>query len=199
VQRYPSAVLLHGPGARDEALVLAARLGRILRQPVGDDGLKIADSREIVDLLSSAPAGDGPGSLVIGPMDRANRMVSDALLKSLEEFDDRTVRPVLWAADEGDVSPTIRSRCLQRWCPASADTPEDDDALGRAVLDAAARRDAAALIEATREKEPREVLDSLSRALARVRCDGVWHIWNSAREVLGSREPTMTEVLAALL
>jgi hypothetical protein len=170
-----------------------------LHEPFGDDGLKIADSREIVDLLSASPVGDGPGSVVIGPMDAANRMAADALLKTLEEFDERVVRPVLWARDEGGVASTIRSRCIRRWCPAEEEHEDEVVDLGRAVVTAIQDRDVAVLIETLKERDPEQVIVGVSLALAERRCAGMAETWRALREVSMVRDPTLTEVLAALL
>jgi len=93
--------------------------------PIGDEGLKVDDARQVVSLLSTTPVGTQIGTLVVGPMDNATVFAADALLKKVEEFNGELVMPILWAFDIGGVRPTIRSRCLSRWAPASGEDDED--------------------------------------------------------------------------
>lgn len=109
--------LFHGPLARGEAVAHARLLGRMISDPVGDDGLKVDDSRLLVDLAGSAGVGDLPPVVVVGPLDLASPEASDALLKTLEDLAEGPLRLVLWADYLGGVSKTIRSRTLDRWCP----------------------------------------------------------------------------------
>lgn len=115
--RYSTPVLFHGPLARGSAVSFARTLGRLISDPVGDDGLKVADSRAIVTLSSNAGVGDKAPVLVVGPLDRATPEAGDALLKTLEDLAGGPVRLVLWADYLGEVIGTIRSRTLSRWCP----------------------------------------------------------------------------------
>ena len=112
-----SPVLFHGPSARGEAVQHARTVGRMVSDPVGDDGLKVADSREVVQMAMSSGVGDKPPSVVIGPLDRATPEAGDALLKTLEDLAEGPLRIVLWADFLGGVIGTIRSRSLPRWCP----------------------------------------------------------------------------------
>ncbi|MBQ73236.1 MAG: hypothetical protein CMJ67_10070 [Planctomycetaceae bacterium] len=110
-------LLFHGPLARGEAVAHARSLGRLLGDPIGDTGLKVDDSREIVRLAGNAGVGDKPPVLVVGPLDRATPEAVDGLLKTLEDLADGPVRILLWADFYGGVIGTIRSRTLDRWCP----------------------------------------------------------------------------------
>ena len=78
--------LFHGPSARDKAVSLSLEIGRPVGDPVGDKGLKVDDSREIVELASHSGIGDKAPTIVVGPIDQASPEASDALLKTLEEL-----------------------------------------------------------------------------------------------------------------
>lgn len=116
-----SVSLCHGPTGQNRAGELASNWGRLVGvygHPV--DGLSIDIMREVAEAMLLSPVGDRPGSLVIGPVDVVSQGgIEDVLLKSLEEYNSLSVavRPYLWAHDIGGVRPTIRSRCLDVWCP----------------------------------------------------------------------------------
>ncbi len=112
-----SPLLFHGPVARGEAVRSARTMGRLVGDPIGDDGLKVNDSRLIVQLASSSGVGDQPPVVVVGPLDRATPEASDALLKTLEDLAEGPLQIVLWADSIAGVVGTIRSRTLARWCP----------------------------------------------------------------------------------
>jgi len=118
----PSCLLYFGPGARQVAVDEAGRIGRMIAPPMGDDGLKTEDAREAVRIMSNVPVTSEISTLVIGPVDLAMPRASDVLLKRIEDFDDTRIQPILWAHDVSGVTPTIRSRCLDRW----VDIPDDD-------------------------------------------------------------------------
>ena len=197
---YPSPLLFHGPGACEAALEIVPRLGRLLHEPFGEDGLKIAESREIVELMGSTPVGDVPGVLVVGPLCRAPGFSTDVLLKSIEEYEPSSVRPVLWAFDEAEVSRTIRSRCLRRWCPGRRQTDPVVEEAAKKAVGAALEGDNAGLIEALKDTAPRDVLEAAA-ALLRDRGidERVRPLWESVRAKLRYRDPTATEALAAFL
>ncbi len=117
-------ILFHGPAARDLALKAADAPGFLpVSPPVGDEGLGVAEAREISDVFSRAVIGDAWGSLVIGPLDQATPEAADALLKLLEELDSAPVQPFLWALDLGGVSTTVRSRTRPLWAPGGSFSP----------------------------------------------------------------------------
>lgn len=109
--------LFHGPEARDRAVQKASQEGRLVSEPVGDKGLKVEDSRRVVEISLNPGVGDKPPYVVIGPLDAATPEASDALLKTLEEVMSTPLRIVLWADYLGEVIPTIRSRTHAIWCP----------------------------------------------------------------------------------
>jgi hypothetical protein len=109
--------LFHGPEARDRAVNRATQQGRLISEPVGDKGLKVEDSRRVVEISLNPGVGDKPPYVVIGPLDAATPEASDALLKTLEEVQNTPLRIVLWADYLGEVIPTIRSRTHAVWCP----------------------------------------------------------------------------------
>lgn len=197
-----SAVLFHGPLARERALEYAQSEGRLLHDPFGEDGLKIAESREIIELMNGTPLGDQVGVIVVGPMDRALPASTDVLLKTLEEFDPRVFRPVLWAYDEGGVRPTIRSRCVRRWCP--GDEIRDEELLSRVagLVEASLSQDRPAVLSFLRETTGPEVLLAASQVL---RDRGVsltakeLGLWERVREALRVRNPSVNEIKAVFL
>lgn len=197
---YSSPILFHGPGAEGAAKAKASAIGRPLHTPFGAAGLKIAESREIVELMNNASVGDQPGVLVIGPMDRATRSSQDVLLKNLEEFDDAIIRPVLWAIDQADVVSTIRSRCLQQWCPGPDLYDEDTLYQARGVVDCSLIGDIAGLVEALKDREPRPLLEAAARVLAERGIDkDTADLWGRIREALRFKLPSANEAMAAFL
>lgn len=110
-------ILFHGPLARSAAVAHAQEAGRMIADPIGDDGLKVDDSRLIVGLAGNAGVGDKQPVVIIGPLDRATPEAADALLKTLEDLAEGSLVILLWADYLGGVIGTIRSRTLDRWCP----------------------------------------------------------------------------------
>lgn len=200
MDRYSSPILFHGPGARRAAMAKVSVIGRLIHEPFGEKGLKIAESREIIELMNSAPVGDKPGVLVMGPMDRATRSSQDVLLKNIEEFDDRIVRPILWAFDETEVVATIRSRCLRQWCPGAMSRDEEAIEAARSAVDCSLIRDVPGLVEVLKDKDPRAVLEATAQVLAEGGIDdSTKNLWEQVRAVLRFKNPTPTETLAAFL
>jgi len=178
----------------------ASDLGRLLHEPFGESGLKIAESREVIELMNSTSVGDQAGVVVLGPMDRAQRSAQDVLLKSIEEFDGEGTRPVLWAFDETEVLPTIRSRCLRQWCPGAIVQDETVVETARSTVTLALHRDVPGLIEILKDADPREVLEAVAQVLAEREFDeDTRDLWEQIREVLRFKNPTDTEVLTAFL
>jgi hypothetical protein len=200
-----SSILFHGPGARREVLNEAHRRGRLVSPPIGDDGLKVAEVRAIADLLLSTPVGMQTGIVVIGPMDRATREASDGLLKSVEDYTD-VVIPLLWAHDYGEVSPTIRSRCRDRWCP-HGDEVEDEELEqdGRQLLASALNRrlwEIPTLVKRYDVKGNRRLPDLLGVVADALAADCTLEalaLWERLRPVLCYKNPTAIEVVAALV
>ena len=198
-----SCTMFHGPGARRAALEEAARLGRLVAPPIGDDGLKVEDARKVVELMMSVPVGDLIGTIVVGPLDEANPKASDVLLKTLEEFKGDFMQPVLWANDLGDVSQTIRSRCLEKFVAALG--VEDDEKLMEGsykLVEAAVARDYLTLVDTIKKFEKQEV--QLMWALSEVLSNGLENpeyrqIWERLRKVAKWKNPFMSEVLLALM
>jgi hypothetical protein len=110
-------ILFHGPLARAAVVSHAQEAGRLIADPIGDGGLKVADSRLIVELAGNAGVGDRKPVVIVGPLDRATPEAADALLKTLEDLAEGPLVILLWADYLGGVIGTIRSRTLDRWCP----------------------------------------------------------------------------------
>ena len=196
---YSSAVLFHGPLAQECAHDFADELGRLLHEPFGLEGLKIAESRDIIELMNATPLGDEPGVLIIGPMDHAWPSATDVLLKTLEDFDPAILRPVLWAHDEAGVRPTIRSRCLRKWCAG----PEirDEELLGaiKTLVDGSLKGDRAVVIE-TLKGIKGDVLVGTAQVL-RQRTFGTAEraLWLKCKAALEHFKPTANEIKAVYL
>jgi len=129
--------------------------GRPISDPVGDAGLKVADSREIVVLALNSGVGSKPPTLVLGPLDQATIEASDALLKTLEDLTEAPLQIFLWADFLSGVRPTILSRTHPQWCPAPPGSP---DLLGHL------REDALSLCAALLVGDPVGILAALKRA-----------------------------------
>jgi hypothetical protein len=172
----------------------------MIHDPFGDNGLKVAESREVVELMNNPPIGDGIGVVVVGPMDRANNASADILLKSIEEFDSDVVRPVLWAHDEMGTLGTIRSRCLRQWCPGVVEYDIELVEDMRSLVNSSLSGDTVAVVEKLKEKDPRTALEAAAVVLAQRGIDDTTkELWAQVRKVLRYRNPTFTETLSAFL
>ena len=197
-----SCVLFYGPGARQATLNEAYLTGRMMAPPFGDDGLKVEAAREVVTHLMSTPVGTDLGVVVVGPMDQAGEKASDVLLKVVEEFDAKYVQPFLWAIDVGGVSPTIRSRCLERWAPSLVE--EEDEVLMAAawdVIDAVAQNDSGRMVTAVRPhlKRGHELLQALAEGLCTDLGDPTKRaLWMRVREASRHDRVFPLDIMAAL-
>lgn len=107
--------LFHGPKAREAALRFLHAHDLDLRF---DGELTAQSAREIVELRQEGSLALSPWAYLIGPVDEASIAGVDGLLKFLEEMGPEDIDvPVLWAGDEGEVLPTLLSRCRVQWCP----------------------------------------------------------------------------------
>ena len=140
-----SCLLVHGPGSEPMARSMAEAHGKLV--PFDSGVMKKEGARELVELLSSLPVGSGTRSVVVGPMDELAPATSDVLLKTIEEFDPRGVRPFLWAWDLGGVSPTIRSRCLTLFAPGEDARLEDYRGKGEKLFRCFKLKDWVGLVE----------------------------------------------------
>jgi len=142
----------------------------MILDPIGDDGLKVDDSRRVVELAGNSGVGDRPPVVVLGPIDRATPEASDALLKTLEDLADGPLGVILWADYLGGVTGTIQSRTLPRWCPPDAKwaSPFLDEHAER-LFDAFQAGDAATCLEILhdRKKEWGGLLVGFSEVMAR--------------------------------
>jgi len=207
-----SCLLYHGPGARQYALDEAGRRGRLLHAPfgeVGATGLKVDEAREFASLLMTAPLGDQLGVVVAGPMDIARPQSADALLKSVEQFN-KYVLPILWAHDLGGVQGTIRSRCLDHWCPATGFEPVDEELeevarqLLSAALDERAYEIPSLVAKMAKTKtQPSRYVELIAEAVDAMAAQAddpkVRTLWERVRPVTRWRNPTQMEVIAAFL
>ena len=143
------------------------------------------------------------GVVVVGPMDLANLGAADALLKCIEEFHGEVVQPILWAHDLGGVRETIKSRCLNRWAPATEEYEEDEE-VEAAALDLVQY---ALLGELWRIPDRAKKQKGHEHDLLRIAASALitdWtpkalRLWEQLREAARHRNPTMAEVVAAFL
>jgi hypothetical protein len=196
--------LFHGPEARGRAVLFSEEVGRPLREPLGDKGLKVADSREVVDLATLSGVGDKPPSLVLGPLDAATPEAADALLKTLEDLTEAPLRIVLWADHLSGVIPTIRSRTRAIWCPEGptylsplAYLREDAEGLCEAIL-ASDSVKILGILEGIGKDWP-ELLQALCLPLAEHLENPIAiETWLSIRRVLDGRGTVLTAADALL-
>lgn len=204
-----SCRLFHGPGGRSSAIADAHQQGNLIREPIGDEGLKVDGAREIVSFLQMPPPNSQKGALVLGPLDLAQPAAADALLKTIEDLDETRFILNLWAFDVAEVLPTIQSRCEHVWCP---ERLEHDYQPGEDVYDVALslvesyrNRDPVTLLEILKDqKNPSEVLRTVPDVLAvdllagRMRSSDRY-LWVSLRKVLEATNLSKTEVAAVLM
>lgn len=187
--------LFHGPEARDRAVNEGERVGRPIAEPMGDDGLSVETSREITLLALNPGVGDRPPSLVIGPLDKVKSSgASDALLKTIEEISRKPMRLILWAEDLTGVAPTIRSRCLDVWCPPGPrwlDPLDYRRDAARALRDAILTGDPVRILGCLEEeKDWVELAHALAKELASFTPEQlpiVAPVWAELRGVLGGQ------------
>jgi hypothetical protein len=145
------------------------------------------------------------GVIVIGPMDNAWPKASDVLLKRIEEFQGDLVQPILWAHDLGGVSPTIRSRCLDHWAPCETSGGEEEEELtqtGWELVNAVMAGEYYRISSLVGKVKGREIelLGILSEVLSQgIKDEAHRHLWGRIRQVTRWKNPTMIEIVAALV
>ena len=205
-----SPILFHGPAAQTRASMAASDWGRVVGvfgDPVS--GINAETARAVAAAASSPYVGDRRTSLVVGPVDvGTSDGVGDPMLKVLEEPDPTYPRVHLWAWDEGEVRPTIRSRCLSEWCPGRWPADGAATAAARAVVRAYMAGDVSGVIAAMGEVHgdawsPAPVFRAMAAELA-PRVAGAdpgraVALWGRVRRVMGFRAVPWHEALAAVL
>lgn len=199
----PSPVLLHGPQARATAVALAQKIGRLISDPFGDQGLKADDSRKIVVLAGNAGVGDLPPVVIVGPLDRATPEAGDALLKTLEDLSSGPLKIILWADYSGGVIGTIRSRALEQWCP-----PDERwvspfmDSAAEALYEAWVQRDPLSCMGTLREhsRDWMPLLQGFCEFLAERQVSDplTASIWDTVRPLLNGKGSYLSAVSAIL-
>lgn len=189
-------LLYHGPMARDNALQKAQSLGRLISEPIGDGGLKVADSRQVVVLSQNSGVGDDAPSVIIGPLCQATPEAADALLKTLEDLAEGPLKITLWAHHLSSVIGTIRSRTLPIWCPPSKTYTHPSDYMlpeAKRLLEAVKQQDELQLLEVLSEPDNKKYYDQLIQAFVKVLCKEVksnptlLRFWPDIRDVLSSK------------
>lgn len=207
-----SSLLFFGPSAQAVSSAEASAWGRIVGT-FGDPqiGLDIDTVRDAVNAMNSIPAGDQRGSIIVGPMDIVRSFgATDALLKVIEEPDPRTSRVFLWAWDDGNVWPTIRSRCLTRWCPGQRILEPSIMKATREIVLASLAGEIASVIEtfneavSTDKDRWRAQFPQILAAAAEVlsTCPNEpkkFRLWESVRRVAELRDPSRNMMLDGLI
>lgn len=199
----PSSLLFHGPGAKEAALGEAKRVGVLVVPPIGSEGLKVDEARQVTELMCSVPAGDQQGVLVIGPMDEANAKSADTLLKIIEENPNPYMTAILWANDLGGVSMTIRSRCLERFVTALGEKDNDDlVAAAFRIIEATIAKDYLTVVDTARgfDKREMELIGAISEALSTgIERADYRDLWERLRPVGEVKNPFLSEIIVALV
>lgn len=203
-----SCLIFHGPMAKDTAIRKALEVGHLMAPPFGGDGgLSTEEAREMVVQLLNTPLRSGLGVVIAGPMDGVkSKKASDVLLKSIEEFDDKVVLPILWANDLGEVASTIRSRCLDIWCPGKVISTEEDDDLMRIAWEFVTQvqegdvTGIAKAAKSVKDENSSKLLIALAEVLAsQIQEPKVQMIWMNLRRIAGYERPKPAEILTVLL
>lgn len=208
--RATSPILFHGPASQTRASMAASDWGRVVGV-FGDPttGINADTARAIVAAASTPYVGDRPTALVVGPVDvGTSDGVNDPLLKVLEEPDPTYPRVHLWAWDEGEVRPTIRSRCLAEWCPGRWPVDGTATTAARAVVRAHLAGDAAGVVDAMMGVQGdawsapavfRALAAEIAPALGGKDVGRAVELWRRVRSVTGSRVVSWHEALSAVL
>jgi hypothetical protein len=197
----PTPILYHGPTARDHA-VRAATSGnfRMIADPIGDSGLKVDDSRILVELASVPPVGDKKGSIVLGPLDRATTEASDALLKTLEDLVESHVVIFPWAWDVSGVIPTIRSRTIGCWCPGNDPLAPLDAEAKELVKSVVTNKlvGVAAILDGKSDGEREDLVIAMQPHLLKIGEDGI-DIWVRVRDMITGKGISKIPLICALM
>ena len=217
-----SCQLFHGPGARQAALDRALEIGRLVAPPFGDEGLNVGKdstkppgARDVVELLMSTPVGEKIGVVIIGPADKAAAQTGaawDVLLKTIEEIPSPYMQPIIWANDLGGVPLTIQSRCLEVWAPGTLNADSALATMAKQVVDQVLANRFSALSGLLKEGGSD---DEKTKKVKFQGGDIVWAIaevlssdlndpfrralWEKIRKVARWSNPTMVEILSALV
>lgn len=208
-----SPILFHGPASQARAAMAASDWGRVIGvfgDPVS--GINAETARAVVAAASTPYVGDRLTSLVVGPVDvGTSDGVNDPMLKVLEEPDPTYPRVHLWAWDEGEVRPTIRSRCLAEWCPGRWPVDSVATQAARAVVRAYIAGDVAGVLDAMTEVQGdawsapamfRALAAELSPRIATGAGSEVGQaigLWRRIRRVMGFRSVPWHEAVAAVI
>lgn len=200
-----SCVLYHGPDAETVGHTAALAHGRLL--PFTGSDLKKDGARELTSLISRGLPGGAPtGSVLVGPVDEVSAATSDVLLKTIEEFDPKGVRPFLWAFDLGGVSYTLKSRCVLQFCPGVDTRLEGYEASAQLVLRSYMEGDWVTLVDEL--KGENQNLDLLLRSVVEAVTPKMsvpnpdprhTHLWDTLRELFGPFPLTPARVMNGFL
>lgn len=191
----PSPVIYHGPSAETQSQVEIQSKGVLAVPPFGTSK---DDAREFVVSAMTSYPGDRV-FILLGPLDDILPGTTDVLLKTLEENPPLGPELVLWCRDLGSVSKTIRSRCLDCWCP------------GKEASDPQTLKDAENILSNAHQEKWHKVVESVSSHKENLRQLLIAIIsvvatqessrkkfWTSLRRISGMKTLTVPMVVGAL-
>lgn len=190
--------LFYGPNALESASDLAAEIGEPM-DPVGKGGLKVKDSRDLVEMSMEGVVGARPPVAIVGPLDLATYEASDALLKTLEEVEgSQLLRFVLWSNHLHGVPPTIQSRCNCVWSGQDSSfvlEPEAveflglylDDKKAEAISVLMSKKDWLGFLSHVVEAMASDLLESDKTQDYEERSFKITELWERVRPLLGTR------------
>ena len=196
-----SSVLFYGPGARAAAISEADRIGTLLEDPIGDEGLKVAEARDLSFKLLGSPNCDGVGVFVIGPLDRASERAANALLKNIEQ-PSPFIQPILWTEDLAFVQDTIRSRCIEKWAGSGPENLDEElETGGREIVEAAlaGRYWQVALIVPSFKGQEEELIRVIVEVVIKANNLKALKLWDRMRPLTKVIRPTIYEIIVSFL
>lgn len=191
-----TALLLHGPTALEALLDEPRQRGWLTPYPPFgfDKGLKVDDARELVAAVATPPPSDRLCAYMASLQGTTDR-VQDVLLKVLEDHDTKRVTILLAVDDIGNVLPTVRSRCHERWCGGEIPSPALLGTAQGILSDLKAGRLAEALDPLRRKScEAPALLDALT-----VASKGDPVMWAKLRPLYAYSNLSLTDLLGVLL
>lgn len=191
-----TALLLHGPTSLDALLDEPRQRGWLTpHPPFGfEKGIKVDDARELVAAVSAPPPSDRLCAYMASLYGTTDR-VQDVLLKVLEDHDSKRVTILLAVDDIGNVLPTVRSRCHERWCGGEPQLPALLGVAQGILSDLKAGRLAEAIDPLRRKAhEAPALLDALT-----VASKGNPALWAKLRPLHGYSNVSLTDILGVLL
>lgn len=191
----PSPIIYHGPSAETESQVRIQTQGVLAVPPFGTTK---DDAREFVVSSMTSYPGDRV-FILLGPLDDILPGTTDVLLKTLEENPPLGPELVLWCRDMGSVTKTVRSRCLECWCPGKESSDPQTQKDAESVITNALHGKWHKVVETTGSyKDNLRALLTAMIVVISQRDDGRKRFWSSLRRISGMKTLTVPMVVGAL-